>query len=247
MGIKETCRAIKHMVNNRPAFVELVTGAPTKNVLFLDEGTVVYPLGCLGNSMNIEFGTRFVNNLGVPVDKTFQETSIKQGETFNHVAAIVYVNLNANEIELAASGGLLKADRYRALLGMYVGGYQRTFARFKWNEPQKGEVEFLGPSYRGVPRTGDDPINQDFLRLCAVARENDEALHYFVSILEQAYSIPDESFKIARLFSLLEVMAGGIVSQFSQKVKSKFCVKAVYQICVRLFFGDGHSKIYRRQ
>jgi hypothetical protein len=92
------------------------------------------------------------------------------------------------------------------------------FLRIKWNEPKRGEAEFLAPAYRGLPsRATDDPISEAFIRTAAVERFDDDRLHFFIEILEQIHSIDDQAFKIARYFSLLEALTAPLAAQFEKQ------------------------------
>jgi len=65
-------------------------------------------------------------------------------------------------------------------------------------------------------RYDDDPISPAFIRSCATNHFGDEQLHFFVTIIEQASELNNEYFRIARLYSALEAMAGAITSQFER-------------------------------
>ncbi|MEO9592858.1 hypothetical protein, partial [Rhodopirellula bahusiensis] len=218
MGIKETARAIKHLVENRKAFVEIVAGPRLTSRLDFDECTFAFPLGPLGNHDIIDFGTRLVNALGVSTDAEFVAEAHRQGQPFHDLTAIVYVGLAESELALARAGSGPRINRIRALLSFYTAARQYPLIRFDWLEPRSGTVEFLGPKYRGLGgRRGLDPISPNFIVRCATDKLNDDRLHYFIEMLEQAYSLDDENFRIARYFSVLESMAGPLSAQFEQQ------------------------------
>lgn len=50
------------------------------------------------------------------------------------------------------------------------------------------------------------------MRTAADARRNDDRFHYWLETLEQTYGIEEQYFRIARLYSLLEGMAGPVAA-----------------------------------
>jgi len=216
MGLKEISRTIQRFVGERRAFLDVNVGPRLANVMLFDDDTVAYPLGSLGNQANIDFGIRLLRSLGIPTDQKFVEAAQQQGAPFYDLTVIVYAGLEDEEFEKAACGLSQRTDRCRALLSLYTGGNHIPILRFKWTKPKLGETEFLAPPYRrGVrDRAGDDPISPEFVKICATECYEDDQLHYFISMIEQIYGLKDETFMIARYYSLLEAMAGGITSQF---------------------------------
>jgi hypothetical protein len=215
MGLKEVSRAIKKFVGKRRAYLEVSVGPPLARPMLLDEDTAAYPIGSLGNEANINFGILLLKSLGIPTDANFLEKSKQEGEQHNHLTAVVYAGLDNDEFEKALRGLSQRVDRCRALIGLYTVGEHLPILRFNWIEPNSGEVEFLPPRYRGIrERYDDDPISVEFIKTCATDHYEDDQLHYFISMIEQVYSLQDEVFRIARYFSLMEAMAGGITSQF---------------------------------
>jgi hypothetical protein len=99
----------------------------------------------------------------------------------------------------------------------------------KWNKPGIADVEFLAPPYRrGLNcRREDDPVSSDFLKFCASDRDDDDQLHYYISLLQQASELADENFRIARMYSLLETMASGISPQFEREAKKPMTRAAI--------------------
>jgi len=219
MGIRDVSKAIKRFVDGRRAFLEVSGGPPLGDFLRFDEDTAAYPLGSLGNDANIQFGIRLLRSLGVSTDQGFLDAARQEGQPFNHLNVIVYAGLGDDEFQRATQGLSQRADRCRALLGLYTGGEQVPIIRFKWAEPRHGEAEFLGPRYRGIPnRAVDDPIDLEFISVCATDHYENDQLHYFIGIIEQIYSVGNQVFRIARYFSLLEAMAGAINAQFKNEV-----------------------------
>lgn len=215
MGIEESSKAIRKFVGERQAFLEVCVGPPLADVMFFDEDTVAYPMGSLGNVANIDFGIRLLHSLGVPTDSNFLKAAKHEGEPYNHLTVVVYAGLRDEDFHEAAQGLSRRVDRCRALLGLYTVGEHVPILRIKWTESKAGEAEFLGPRYRGIRQRGDDdPVSPEFLRICATHHYEDDQLHFFISIIEQIYGIRDEVFRIARYYSLMEAMAGGITSQF---------------------------------
>lgn len=218
MGLKEISRAIKRFVNGKRALIEISVGPPLPQVLQLDRQTLAYPLGPIGNGANIDFGIRLINSLGVPSDLGFLKEAEQQGAPFNDLMALVIVGLENDEFDKAARGQSKRIDRCRSLLGLYVAGQQMPILRIQWNEPKLASAEFLAPIYRGVRnRVSDDPISPEFLSSCTSEHYTDDQLHYFIGILEQIHGIKEFSFKIARYYSLLEVMSSPIKSQFEKQ------------------------------
>ena len=218
MGIMTSARNIKRFVNGRKCFIEVVSGPAIRGEIFFDDNTAAYPLESLGNGTAIEFGLTFLRRLGIPTDDAFVMEAHRQGEQFHHLTAIVHAALRDDELELAATGASHRIDRIRRLLSFYTAGDHRPLIRFRWDKESSGAVEFVGPAYRGLAsRNSLDPICEDFLRSCATDHYDDERLHYFMETLEQAYALEDYYFRIARLFSILEAMAGPIRSQFEQQ------------------------------
>lgn len=217
MGLKEVSRAIKTFAGERRAFIEVSVGPPLAKIMLFDEDTAAYPMGSLGNQANIDFGIRLLHSLGVPTDAGFLKAAQQQGAPFSHLTAIVFVGLENEEFEKAVQGLSQRTDRCRALLGLYTVGEHVPILRVSWTEPKFGEAEFPGPRYRGVPdRADDDPISPEFIRTCATDHHEDDQLHYFISMIEQIYGLEDVVFSVARYYSLMEVMAGAIKSQFER-------------------------------
>lgn len=220
---------IKDFAGGRPAFIEIVVGPRVESSLEMDESTRTFPLGPTGNALNVDFGCHFLRHLDIPFDDNFFKTALIQGSPFNDAMAVVYTALSNEELELAGRGLLPKAQRYRALLSLYAGGPFSPILRMRWVEPALAHVEFLAPPYRrGLSsRHEDDPISAEFLRYCACDRADDEQLHYYISLLQQASELPDETFRIARMYSLLESLASGISSQFEQQAKKPMTRAAI--------------------
>jgi hypothetical protein len=210
---KETealCAKIKAFVGRRNSFIELLVGPPLNRSLVLGPDTSAQSIGPLGNAQAVTFANRFVNGLGIPTDEKFRSAAVNQGKMFNSLSAIVYRNLTTPRLALASAGNHPDQDRNRSLLGLYVGGDMCQIARIQQPKGAVPAVEFLAPRYRGVPRSSDDPISGDLIKLCASERRDDFRLHYWISTLEQSFAINEEYFKIARLFSLLESIASPI-------------------------------------
>jgi len=218
MGLLSNSKAIRRFVGGRKAFFEVVVGPPIPGVIYFGENTAAFPLGSLGNQTNIDFGIRLLGRLGVSTDQAFVDTARQQGQPFHQLTAIVYVELQDSEFDLAAKGLSRSVDRIRTLLSFYTASEHISLIRFNWFEPGRGAAEFLAPRYRGLaPRSELDPINHDFLRRCATEKFDDQQLHYFMEMLKQTYSVDDYQFRIARLFSILEAMAGPIQGQFEKQ------------------------------
>jgi hypothetical protein len=217
MGYRQTGRAIRRLIGSRRAFIELTLGPALPHPLILDDHTVAYPLLPIGNSSNIDFGISFLELLRIPTDDEFRRQAEGQGQNFHSAVATVYSELSDEDFDQAATGKLGKVERYRALLAVYVGGEVIPFARIKKDPSGPSEAEFLGPKYRGVARDQTlDAISPAFVRQSATEFLQDDQLHYYISILEQTYGITDQLFRIARLYSLLETIAGGVASQFKE-------------------------------
>lgn len=227
--MEQVCNQILSFLAGRPAYLEIIVGPRIQASLQLDEFTQVFPLAPTGNALNVDFGCHLLHFLGIPYDDGFVQTAITQGSPFNDATAVVYSNLSSEDLELAGSGLLKKIGRYRALLSLYSGGPFSPIMRMKWNEPRLAHVEFLAPTYRrGLSsRLEDDPISSDFLQFCASDRDDDEQLHYYISLLQQASELADEHFRIARMYSLLETMASGISSQFERDAKKPMTRAAI--------------------
>lgn len=219
MSLHIACREIVKYVGSQRAFIEVVVGPLLSEVIHIDNHTCAFPLIPIGNRQNIQHGRDILRELGIPTDKAFLQEAERQGAPFNFSTALVYTELPDSEYELAASGRLPKVDRYRALLALYAGGPFAPIMRLKWVKPRLGHVEFLPPRYRrGLSsRHPDDPISTSFLQDCAGEHAGDDQLHYFISLLAQASELTDENFRIARLYSALETMAGSITSQFERQ------------------------------
>lgn len=217
--MEQACNQIKSFVGSGSAFIEVVVGPRIQAQLELDEATRAFPIVPIGNALNVNFGCHLLRFLGIPFDDDFVKAAATQGSPFNAATAVVYTDLSHEALELAGSGLLPKVGRYRALLSLYAAGPFSPIIRIKWIEPALAHAEFLPPLYRrGLgSRLEDDPISADFLRLCARERADDELLHYYVSLLQQASEITDEHFRIARMYSLLETLASGISPQFEQQ------------------------------
>jgi hypothetical protein len=225
--MEQACNQILSFLAGRSAYIEVIVGPKIGATLELDEFTCAFPLAPMGNALNVDFGCNLLHFLGIPFDKGCLQTAKNQGSPFNDATAVVFTNLSSEVLELAGSGQLKKVGRYRALLSLYAGGSFSPILRMKWTEPSLAHVEFLAPPYRrGLRgRLEDDPISQDFLRLCASDR--DDQLHYYISLLQQASELADEHFRIARMYSLLETMASGISSQFEREAKKPMTRAAI--------------------
>lgn len=218
MNLHDVSQQILQYVDARRAFVELVVGPSIPEPIRLDDHTCAFPLGPIGNRANVEFAHEILSALKIPVDQSFLLEAQRQGASFNSSTAFVYMELLDEEYKRAALGLLSKAIRYRALLSLYAGGPLMPIMRMEWIEPLLGHVKILPPRYRrGLSsRYPDDPISLDFVRACAERSENDQ-LHYFLILLEQASELGDDHFRIARLYSVLETMASSITSQFERQ------------------------------
>ncbi|WP_127020715.1 hypothetical protein [Rheinheimera mangrovi] len=227
--MEKVCSQIISFLMGRPAYIEIIVGPRIQARLELDEFTHAFPLVPTGNSLHVDFGCQLLNFLGIPFDDGFVQMAINQGSPFNDATAVVYSNLSSEDFELAGQGLLKKVGRYRALLALYAGGPFSPIVKMKWNEPGLAHVEFQAPPYRRglISRLEDDPISSDFLRLCAGERNDDDQLHYYISLLQQASELADEHFRIARMYSLLETMASGISSQFERRAKKPMTRAAI--------------------
>jgi hypothetical protein len=158
MGLKETTRAIRRFVGDRKSFIEIVAGPSLAEVIHIEDSTVAYPLGSLGNDAAINFGVRLLNGLGVPTDQGFVSEAQRQGEPFYGLTAIVYAGLSDAELDLAVKASSRHTDRVRAVLSFYTAGNHTILIRFKWAEATRGGVEFVAPPYRrGVQSRHDGP------------------------------------------------------------------------------------------
>lgn len=212
MGFKDTARAIKAFVRGRPAFIEVCTGPLLSAAVTLDDDTAIFPLAPLGNGQNVTYGAEFIRALGVPTDLPFQERAMKEGRSFHGATVLVHCGLNDQELALASAGDSRHVQRTRALISFFVAGEIVPFLRFLWTTPKRGEANFLPPRGRaGVPlRAADDPINAEFLQLVHTGVDADDQFHFYLSMLEQSHGMTDDTFRIARMFSLLEAMASAI-------------------------------------
>ncbi|MGM0832885.1 MAG: hypothetical protein ACQEUK_08615 [Pseudomonadota bacterium] len=227
--MEKACNQILSFLDGQSAYIEINVGPKIQVALELDEFTRAFPLAPTGNVLNVDFGCNLLGLLGIPFDESFVQTANIQGSPFNDATAVVFTNLSAEALELAGGGQLNKVVRYRALLSLYAGGPFSPIMRMKWTEPSLAHVEFLPPPYRrGLShRLEDDPISPDFLRFCASEREDDDQLHYYISLLQQASELADEHFRIARMYSLLETIASGISSQFEREKKKPMTRAAI--------------------
>lgn len=227
--MEKACKQILDFLAGESAYIEIVVGPKIQATLKLDEFTRAFPLAAIGNALNVDFGCNLLYFLGIPFDQSFVKTAKNQGSPFNDATAVVFTNLSSEALELAGSGQLKKVGRYRALLSLYAGGPFSPIMRMKWTEASLGHVEFLPPSYRrGLSRRlKDDPISSDFLKFCASERDDDDQLHYYISLLQQASELADEHFRIARMYSLLETMASGISPQFEREAKKPMTRSAI--------------------
>ena len=223
MAMQDASKQILEFVGSRKAFAEILIGPKISGALQIDDRTRAVPLGPVGNGGNVQFGCQLLTTLGIPNDQGFRVEAQRQGALFNESTAVIYIELPDEDFVLAAKGQYQKAIRYRALLALYAGGAFTPVMRIKWIEPKLAHVEFLPPKYRrGLSgRHSDDPISDEFVRLCAGDHAGDDQLHYFISLLEQASELSDEQFRIARLYSLLETMAGSITSQFERQLAGR--------------------------
>jgi len=232
MSLKTNCRAIKRFsIGN--SLVELLVGPQLTNPIFFSDNVAAFPVGELGNTHHIAFGGRFLKALTINTDQTFFQLAIEQGQKFNSVAAIVYRNLTSAELQSAADGRLPIQERAKALLSFYLAAPTLAIARLQWPSEGLTAVEFLGPRYRGVPRTDADPISPELIGLCANDREDDDKLHYWIATLEQAHAIDEEYFRIARLFSLLEAIAAPIISDLTRQYPDT----PITRTAIRLMLG----------
>jgi hypothetical protein len=214
----DAAQMLFQFVNGRRAFVELAVGPLIREQINLDDHTCVFPIAPIGNNENIRFGAELLSALKIPADQGFYNEANRQGATFSATAAFVYLELSDEDFELASLAALPKVMRHRALLALYAGGPFTPVMRIQWVSPGLAHVEFLPPRFRrGLSaRYPDDPISPDFVRACAT-RSDDDQLHYFLILLEQASELGDDLFRIARLYSVLETMASSITSQFERQ------------------------------
>jgi hypothetical protein len=142
--------------------------------------------------------------------------------------------LSDAELDLAVKASSRHTDRVRAVLSFYTAGNHTILIRFKWAEATRGGVEFVAPPYRrGVQSRHEiDPISVHFLKLCMTDRLFDDRLHYFIEMLTQSHGLDDEQFRIARLFSILESLAGPITGQFELQGH-----KSVTRTAIRFMLG----------
>lgn len=208
-------RAIKARIAGRRAFIEVTVGPGLSRVLDLDENTSVFPLVARGNRDTITVATEFMKQLGTPVDQAFVDEAMRQGRPFFALTASVYLGLTDEDFAAALEGELQALLRNRSLVGAYMGGDPQPVVRI---DRPAGEVpanvHFLPPTYRGIPRFDDDPINPELLKSIIKDHSDDRQLQYNISVLTQIYGLQDRQLAIARYFSLLETMAGPLESQF---------------------------------
>jgi len=222
MGHNETVSSIESFVGKRNAFIDVCVGPALAQMLQLDQDTAAFPLKPLGNHANVSYGVELIRLLGVRTDRNFQETAVAQGRIFQSVVALVHCGLSPEELRRAKEGTSAHVSRSRALVSFFLAGELVPFIRFAWLEPGKGEAEFLAPrGLNGVPnRHPDDPVSHAFLQKVHVAVENDDLFHYYLGLLQAAEGEADPSFRIARLFSLLESLAGPITGSLKQVDKN---------------------------
>lgn len=219
MGHKETIAAIVEFVNRRRAFVDVCIGPALSDKVKLDDKTAAFPLKPVGNYANVSYGTELIRELGVPINRSFLETSVKQGRPFNNIVVLVHCELADDEFELAKAGRSTHVSRVRALLAFFSAGELVPIVRFAWHQPNFVEAEFLAPrALNGVPqRHQDDPLSIEFLREVHASVEGDDLFHFFLGQLHGAQGEPDSLFRIARLFSVLEALAGPITRALKKK------------------------------
>ncbi len=219
VNIYRIARRIKKFVGTATSFIEVLAGPAVPLQIPLTNDILVMPLGPLGNARNVNWGTLFVNTLGIVTDLDFQAQAVAQGAPFNDLTAVIYRGLVGEELTAAIQGRSSTVQRHRTLLGLLVAGELKPFLRLTWDEPTAGAVEFLPPPYpRGLTsRHEADPVSAAFISFCATERADDDRLHYFLNVLSQAHGIEDTHFRIARYYSLLEALAGPIISQFEKK------------------------------
>jgi hypothetical protein len=218
MGLKEIARGIKEFVGTRPAYAEVCIGPSLNTTIRVSDRIASFNIGSVGNLQNIDFGIRIVNAIGIRTDDRFRKHAVDQGHKFNEATLNVFADFTQSEFTLASQGRSKLINDYRDLLGLYVGGSLRPIVRINWSSAQRNGCEFLAPSYfRGLPRNTLDPINLEFLTLCATERAGDERLHRYVRMYNRNTVTDGELLKIARMFSLLEYMAAPIAVHFRKK------------------------------
>lgn len=223
MGLDRTLRKLRRFRGNRRSFVEILSGPSLARTIYYDANTAAFPLFPLGNRAVVDFGVSVLNGLGVPTDHAFIAEANRQGEPFNDLTVIIYTGLSDQEFDLAATGSSTYTDRVRSLLSFYTAGSHTIIMRFKWTKPEQGHAEFVAPPYRRgiINRYTDDPVSVELLGRCVTDRISDDRLHYFIELLVQSHAIEDEQFRIARLFSILELLSGPIKSQFNKQGHEK--------------------------
>jgi hypothetical protein len=210
---------IKDFVGKGLFYIEIYCGANTFRNIKIDKDILIVPLGSIGNKQNIGYGSIILNKLGIETDKNFTDFAINEGLLFNSSSAIVYRNMSKNDIKKCIKEEFTKAKKIKTLLSIYTGGSLHKIINIMKNQDGGTSAKFLAPTTkRGLQsRTKDEPFGDDFIKYFTQEHLNNDGIIYRLSLLDQANSTPDESFRIASYFSILETLASPITSQFKEQ------------------------------
>ena len=198
MGIKETMRAVKARLGARTAFVELTVGAELKAPLEITDTIFAFPYIPVGNAGPCFSMHEFIKHVGKDPSVESLDAMIEHGRPFDPVTATVYLDVPEDQAYAALYGHLPTTAAVRSLISLFTTGAVTPVGRVYFG-PKQTIAKQVDQSHRGAVRMPGDPIDPAFIRACAVDHEEDERLHFFLSLLNQAHSTMDPPLRIARL------------------------------------------------
>lgn len=222
----------------KPAYIEIVSGPSIKGELRLSEHIWAFSIGPIGNAHVVHIGTFFMKMILMKVDQNFIQEALFQGNGFHELTVIVDTSYSIDEIKNIKSRENNRSEKIRSLLGLYAGGYMKLLVSIKKLEGVSS-AEFLSPPEKNgvMPRGEDDIISLNLLNRCLNSHNDDEQLHYWISLLVQTQQLTDDKLKISRLFSLLELMSNRITQSFIDYSNYKKQKLSITRTAIRTLLG----------